>query len=301
VYPKVVIIAAGVYADVIADMAGDQFYSIHPRKGTNSILDKKATGKTAQTIVRRMGGDGNDRGADAAAHTKGGGIVLTAHRNILVGPDAAEIPEREDFSTTPESIRGSFAKHRATAPALSQNQIITYFSGVRAATYEEDFVVCKGRRTGYLVHAAGIQSPGLTAAPAIAVDVARYACQELEAQGVAVAPNAGFNGRRNPIPHMAAMSDVERAALIRERPDYGAIVCRCEEVSRGEVLDSLRRPVPCDTVDGVKRRVRPGMGRCQGGFCGPLVLQIIAEEKGIPPEKVLKNGLGSEVLCGKTK
>jgi glycerol-3-phosphate dehydrogenase len=92
-----------------------------------------------------------------------------------------------------------------------------------------------------------------------------------------------------------------RQILIKENPDYGVILCRCEEVSKGEILDTLRRPVPCDTVDGVKRRVRPGMGRCQGGFCGPLVLQLIAEEKGIPLEQVTKNGPGGEVLCGESK
>jgi glycerol-3-phosphate dehydrogenase len=97
------------------------------------------------------------------------------------------------------------------------------------------------------------------------------------------------------------MEDAKRAALIRENPDYGIILCRCEEVSRGEILDSLRRPVPCDTLDGVKRRVRCGGGRCQGGFCGPLIVQIIAGEKGIPLDKVEKSGPGSRILAGETK
>jgi glycerol-3-phosphate dehydrogenase len=123
----------------------------------------------------------------------------------------------------------------------------------------------------------------------------------LEAAGQKVRPNAQFNPVRKRIPHIAAMNDEERAAMIRQNSDYGIILCRCEEVSKGEIIDSLRRPVPCDTVDGVKRRVRPGMGRCQGGFCGPLVLQIIAEEKGIPLEAVSKNGRQGNILCGAAK
>jgi glycerol-3-phosphate dehydrogenase len=231
-------------------------------------------------------------------HTKGGGIIRTAHGNLLVGPDAVETCERENFATHRDSVETTFTKFRDTAPGLSTAQINTYFTGIRAATYEEDFVVCKGRRTVNFIHAAGIQSPGLTAAPAIALTVTRFAVEILTADGKSPAEKSDFNPIRKPIPHPAGMDDTNRAALIKENPDYGIILCRCEEVSRGEILASLRRPVPCDTVDGVKRRVRPGMGRCQGGFCGPLVLQIIAEEKGIPLTKVTKSGPGSEVLCG---
>jgi glycerol-3-phosphate dehydrogenase len=293
VRPAVVVNAAGVYAGDIAAMGGDRFFSIHPRKGTSAILDKKAVPVVTRTIASAFGG--------SSKHTKGGGLVGTVHGNILVGPDAVETYRKEDFSTERDSIERTFAKHRAASPALSEGQIIAYFSGIRAPTYEEDFVVCKGRKTRNLVHAAGIQSPGLTAAPAIAVDIARYAVEILESRGRRVEANAAFDPRRRPIPHTAAMGEAERAALIRDNPDYGVILCRCEEVSRGEILDALRRPVPCDTLDGVKRRVRPGAGRCQGGFCGPLVLQLIAAQKGIPLSEVTKSGPGSQVLCGPSK
>jgi glycerol-3-phosphate dehydrogenase len=293
--PRVVVNAAGVFAEDIASMAGDRFFSIHPRRGTNSILDKKAVPLLVRTIASRI--DTVSRNT----HTKGGGMIPTAHGNLLVGPDAEETWERENFTTRRSSLETTFAKFKRVCPALNQGQIITYFTGVRSPTYEEDFVVCKGRRTVNLVHAAGIQSPGLTAAPAIAEDAARFAAELLEAAGQPAAPNPAFNPLRKPIPHTAAMDEAERRVLIRTNPDYGIILCRCEEVSRGEILDALRRPVPCDTVDGVKRRVRPGAGRCQGAFCGPLVLKLIAEEKGLAPEAVTKGGPGSPVLTGPAK
>jgi glycerol-3-phosphate dehydrogenase len=294
IYPQAVINAAGVFADRIAAMAGDQFFSIHPRKGINSILDLKNS-DMVKTIASRMGDTSRN------AHTKGGGMIHTVHGNLLVGPDAQETCEREDFTTNEESVRATFDKFKNTAPSLNRNQIIASFAGVRASTYEEDFVVRKGKAAANLVHAAGIQSPGLTAAPAIAIDAARFTVEILQAEGRMVEPRKDFNPLRKPIPRVAHLADDERDALIKQNPDYGVILCRCEEVSKGEILESLRRPVPCDTLNGVKRRVRPGGGRCQGGFCGPLILKLIAEEKGIPLDKVLKSGGGSEVLCGETK
>ena len=161
-------------------------------------------------------------------------------------------------------------------------------------------MIRKGRRTENIVHAAGIQSPGITAAPAIAVDVSRMAA-ELLAKTREVRKNPVFNPIRKAILRPNELSDQERDQLIHEQADYGEIICRCEQVSRGEVKAALHRSVPCDTLDGVKRRVRPGMGRCQGGFCGPLVLQIIAEEKGRSLEQVEKSGFGSELLFGTIK
>jgi glycerol-3-phosphate dehydrogenase len=162
-------------------------------------------------------------------------------------------------------------------------------------------VGCKGRRRANLVHAAGIQSPGLTAAPAIAVDAARFAVELLEERGRKVLPRNHFNPIRRAVTAVSQLNDEERSALIARNPDYGIILCRCEEVSRGEIIDCLRRPVPCDTLDGIKRRLRPGMGRCQGAFCGPLLTQIIAEEKGLPLEAVTKDGGAGYVLCGPIK
>jgi glycerol-3-phosphate dehydrogenase len=303
VYPKVTINAAGVFADTIAAMAGDQFYSIHPRRGINSILDKKITllNTIASRINLSLKRDAASGGVKKTSHSKGGGVIRTIHGNILVGPDAEEVYDREDYSTNRESVDKVFAKFRETVPALSQAHIITSFAGIRAPTYEEDFVVCKGRRAANMVHAAGIQSPGLTAAPAIALDVVRFTVELLAAGGEIPVIRQDFDPICKPVPHIAALKDEERDALIRARADYGVILCRCEEVSRGEILDALRRPVPCDTQDGVRRRVRPGGGRCQGAFCGPFVLELIAKEKGIPLERVMKGHSDSNILYGPTK
>lgn len=288
IYPRLVINAAGAFADVVAQMAGDRFFSIHPRRGTNSILDKKTSEKlgviaTIKEINLKE------------KHTKGGGILHTAHDNLLVGPDAVETYERENTATRPESIKNVFAKQIKTMPSLSKNDVITYFTGVRAPTFEEDFILERGRRTKNIYHCAGIQSPGLTAAPAFAADVAEQAVALLGG----AQRNEAFDPVRKPIPTLRELNLEERAKLIAKNPDYGVIVCRCEEVSKGEIIDALNSPISVPTLDGVKKRVRPGMGRCQGGFCSPLVMQIIAEHENIPLEKVKKSSQGAYIAVGK--
>ena len=293
VYPALVINAAGVFAEDVARMAGDRFFSIHPRRGTNSILDKKA-GARFSSIASVM------KLFQPRGHSKGGGILHTAHGNLLVGPDAVETYEKENTATRPQSIDTVFAKQEQTMPTLSRGDIITYFTGVRAPTFEEDFIIEKGRRTKNIIHCAGIQSPGLTTAPAVALDVEKMAVEELRKKR-AVEPNGDYNPIRRGVPVLREMPDGERAELIRKNPDYGVIVCRCEEVSRGEILDALRAPICVPTVDGVKKRVRPGMGRCQGGFCSPLVAQIIAEFLNVPLDGVKKSAPEANITFGRTK
>lgn len=290
IYPKQVINCAGVWSDVVAGMANDRFFSIHPRRGTNSILDTKAGA--------RFGGIASVVGAQSPghAHTKGGGILHTAHDNLLIGPDAVETYERENTATNADSIKRVFAKQKITMPTLTERDIITYFTGVRAPTYEEDFIIEPGRKTQNIFHVAGIQSPGLTTAPAVAEDVAQMMAEKLGAE-----KNTGFDPVRCAPPRLAQMTDKERAELIRKNPDYGIIICRCEEISRGEILDALSSPVCPPTVDGIKKRVRPGMGRCQGGFCSPLVAQIIAEYLGVPLTEVRKSSGQSPIVFESVK
>ncbi|MDD4377785.1 MAG: NAD(P)/FAD-dependent oxidoreductase [Eubacteriales bacterium] len=289
-YPKLVINAAGVFAEEIAKLANDRYFSIHPRKGTNAILDKK-TKKNINTIYSLLGTQSK------TSHTKGGGIVSTVDGNVLIGPDAIETMDKENFSTNRESIENSFEKHNHAGKWLNTQDIITYFTGIRAATYEEDFIVENGRFTDNIIHAAGIQSPGLTATPAIALKIEELALTNLQ-KIMDVEINKNFNPVRKGIINPKELSLEERNALIKNNPDYGEIVCRCEEISKGEILDAMRRNLPCATVDGIKRRVRPGMGRCQGGFCGQQVIKLISKEKNLPLDKVEKGYPGSNIFFG---
>lgn len=296
IYPKLVINAAGVFAEDVARMAQDRFYSIHPRRGTNSILDKGA-GHLVQSIssIKTL-----RKPAGAAGHTKGGGLLHTVDGNILAGPDAVETWEKENFATSQESIDNVFAKQQHTAEGLRKQDIITYFTGVRAPVFEEDFILEKGRKTKNLIHCAGIQSPGLTTAPAVALDLAELAVSMLSEQQT-VEKNPEFDPVRKAIPRVRELPPEERAKLIRENPDYGIIVCRCEEISKGEILDALNAPFSVHTVDGIKKRLRPGMGRCQGGFCMPLVTKIISEHDKVPVSEVKKAGADAVISFGPTR
>ncbi len=291
IYPRIVVNAAGTFCEEIARMAGDRFFSIHPRRGTNSILDK-----ADRALVSGVASGALDR-KNVRAHTKGGCIAPTAHGNLLVGPDAVETWEKENYATTRQSVQWSFERQQRTVPALTERDMITCFTGVRAPSFEEDFILEQGRKTKNIVHVAAIQSPGLTAAPAFAVDMAAL-CVKL----LGGAPeNPDYDPKRHGYGRVAELSLDERETLIEKDPDYGVIVCRCEEVSKGEILDALRAPICVPTVDGIKRRVRPGSGRCQGGFCGPLVTQIIADYMHEPVEAVTKDGGRSIINFGPTK
>lgn len=287
IHPKMIINAAGVFSEEIAKMAGDRFFSIHPRKGTSAILDKEAK-KNVNTIYSSFNLEKNNH------NTKGGGIVSTVDGNVLVGPNAIETNEKENFDTEKSSIDSVFKKQKRVGNWLTGNDIITYFTGVRAATYEEDFIVEKGRNTHNIFHAAGIQSPGLTAAPAIAVMMRELINKEIPE----MIRKEKYLSHRKTFPKISEMDEDDRREYIEKNPDYGEIVCRCEEISKGEILDSMRGPLRCDTVDAVKRRARPGMGRCQGGFCGPQVAKLISIEKGIPLNEVRKGYEDSYILLG---
>lgn len=316
-YPKLVINAAGVYADEIAAMGGDRTFTIHPRRGTDIITDKKvghmvqsSMGKSPFCILPYQNAQmpkgliGRMRflinTLTGSSHTKGVGLIHSVHGNMLIGPNAVETPDREDTATHREEVESILKLQQHLAEDLKFSDVIAYFTGVRAPTYEEDFVVRKGIFTDNILQAAGIQSPGITAAPAVAVDVSKWAVEYLSLQAP-IKKNSSYDPVRHAPPHLAKMTDEERDALIRRNPAYGVIVCRCEEVSKGEILDALNSPVCVPTVDGIKRRLRPGMGRCQGGFCSPLVMQIIAEHQGIPLSAVKKSSAESVILYGETK
>jgi len=291
IYPKIVINAAGVFAEEIAKMANDRYFSIHPRKGTILILDKKAGFLTNTTsAVKKVMAHEN--------HSKGGGLSRSCDLNVLVGPSAWEQQYKEDFSTRSNDVDQIVNKHKQTNESLNKGQVITYFAGIRASTYEEDFYIHEGRNTKNIYHVAGIQSPGLTTAPVVAKDVSFAVAKMLGKENDL---NKTYNPYRKVKPVLNNLSYEERDKLIKQNKDYGIIICRCEEISKGEIIDQLRNPLTPPTIDAIKRRCRPGMGRCQGGFCMPLVANIICEERNLTYDQVMKNSLDSKISYGPSK
>lgn len=316
IIPKVVVNASGVYADDIAEMANDRTFTIHPRTGTDMITDKKvgymvntSMGKTPFTLSpSQLKSIPNNPISKLKAmiknmhsHSKGVGLIHSVDGNMLVGPNADEVMDKEDLSTNRKVFDNIIKVQQEVAPNFKASDVIAYFAGVRAPTYEEDFVVRRGIKTKNIFEAAGIQSPGLTAAPAIAEDLRIWIKEYLEEIGEEVKENPSFNPKRKYAPVLSELSLEERNELIKQNPDYGEIVCRCEEISKGEIIDVLRSPLPVYTVDAVKRRCRPGMGRCQGGFCMPLVMNIISKEANIPLEEITKSTMDSKIVFSETK
>lgn len=283
---KVIINAAGLYADEIAKMADDEFYSIHPRRGTLVIFDKENKGKL-HTFAGKAPGN----------YTKGGGPQETPEGTLLWGPSAKEVSDKEDLGVDQDDLDFVIEKGLELTKNISKDTLITYFSGNRAATYQEDFVIENSKALPGFMHVAGIQSPGLASAPAIA--------KRVEGLFLELWPKAPVRKGLNPIrprkKPFRECSKEEQRELIQKNPAYGRIICRCETVTEGEILDAIHGKIPAHTVDAVKRRTRAGMGRCQGGFCGSRVVDILARELNLPPNQVTLKGKGSEILKESTR
>ena len=280
---KFVINAAGVYAEEIAKLAGDDSFSIMPRKGEYILFDKTAAPSLVWGIVFPC----------PSEISKGILICTTTHGNTFIGPNAQEQNNKEDTSVTPAGMDEIIAGARKLIPNLPLGACITEFAGLRAVSDTGDFILGASRIPGFF-NAAGIQSPGIAAAPAIAEVVVESLGKE-----VLLRKKANWNGRLPKKVVFNRMTASEKQKAIQKNPLYGRVICRCETVTEGEIVDAIQEPVGACTVDGIKRRTRAGMGRCQGGFCGPRVIQIIARELGIPVEKVLKERQGSELYFRK--
>ena len=272
---KYVINAAGVYADDISRMAGDVSYTIHPRKGTIVLLDKAKTypykpqlGFVSNKLENRMMNVKNKE-------SKGGGCCKTPEGNYLLGPSAKEVWNKEDTSCDAEGI--AYALSCCQHKGVGEKDVIRSFAGVRAADFKEDFIIEKSEVTSGLIHVAGIQSPGLSAAPAIAKMVENILLEEMKKEGMSYKRKKNYQPYRPKRRVFRKLSLEEQNKLIKENPDYGQIVCRCEYITKGEILDAIDSPVVPTSVDAIKRRTRAGMGRCQGEFCLPVVLQILAQ------------------------
>ena len=285
---KAVINAAGLYADQIARMVGDDQFTIIPRKGEYFLYDK-ARGIWANHVLFRV----------PSAVTKGILVTPTVDGNLLIGPTSDPIEDKSDTDTSREALERVFSGARKVLPELDRREVVTQFAGLRAVIKDkEDFLIEPSANCRGMIHVAGIQSPGLTSAPAIA----EYAVQLLEETGVVELEEDGtFEYRREPMTRFADLSREEQASLIDENSDYGQIICRCEYVTRAEIIDAINRPVGARTVGGVKRRARAGMGRCQGGFCGPRIVELLSKYAGVDKINVTKKGKDSYLLKSRTK
>ena len=277
---KIFINCAGVGAAKIHNMMCEDKLHIIPRRGQYYLLDKTERTPFRMTMFQcptKMG--------------KGVLVSPTVHGNLLLGPSAEDIADETDVSTSAEGLQFVLEKSKRTWPGAAVRGTITNFSGIRAHEENGDFVIGKVAEKAY--ETVGIESPGLSAAPAIAEMLGQMIVGEeklTKKQQIVPAPV-----RKKPFYDMTTQ---ERAEAVRENPLYGNLVCRCEMVTEAEIREAVRRPVGATTIDGVKRRTRSGMGRCQGGFCSPRVAEILAEELGIPLWQVTKSGGESYLLAG---
>lgn len=271
---KCVINCAGVYADKIHAMVGEPTFKITARRGEYMLLDRSAGNTVKQTVFQlptHMG--------------KGILVTPTVHGNLLLGPTADDIDNKENTATTRDGIASVRAKSALSVKNIPYSQVITSFSGLRAVADDGDFIIHEDEKVKGFIDAAGIESPGLTSAPAIALYI-----RDIVGNIMPLKEKPDFISTRKGITLLAMLSYEERAELIKQNPAYGQMICRCSQVSEGEIADSINRPLGATTLDGVKRRTGSGMGRCQGGFCSPKIMAMLAEKQGIALKEVKKNG-----------
>lgn len=289
---KVIVNAAGVHADEIHNMVSSHKMKIVPRKGEYLLYDQRVGNLVSHTLFQLP-----------TALGKGILVTPTVHGNLLTGPTAKDIQDKDGTDTTAEGISKVQEKARLSVPQIPGKAVITSFAGLRAhitqmpeGGREEDFLIGEAADAAGFIDVAGIESPGLSCAPATGEYVANLVTEILKPE-----KKEKFISTRKGIPNMANASDEEKHRLIREDPAYGNVICRCEMVTEGEILNAIRRPLGATTTDGVKRRTRAGMGRCQSGFCNPKVVELLAAELSVKDgktagdaySKVRKSGAGS--------
>lgn len=280
---KYVINAAGVYSDKISRMIASTSFKIEPTAGEYYLLDKAEGSRVNSVIFQCPSKEG-----------KGVLVSPTVHGNLIVGPNAVVRDDLDDTSDTSEGLKEVRDKAIRTVKNIDFRQNIRNFAGIRANSTVDDFII--EFADDHFLNVAGIRSPGLTAAPAIA----DYAVNMLRKQGLDLSEKADYVDSRKKV-HFVNLSDDERAELIYENSAYGRIICRCETVTEGEIINAIHSPIPPVSVDGIKRRAGAGMGRCQGGFCGPRVVDILSRETGVSPIDILQDREGSFILTSRTK
>ena len=281
---RIVINCAGVYSDDIARLVGDDSFSIRPRRGEYMLLDKECGSLVGHTVFRcpsKMG--------------KGVLVSPTVDGNLLIGPSAEDIDDKDDRSTTANGLATVASLARAQVNGINLGKVITSFTGLRSTGSTGDFII-NSPKSGF-INCAGIESPGLTSAPAIAEHVVNM----LRDSGEELSDNPSFCGQRRPMHYFREMSVEEKNEVIKEKPDFAHVICRCETVTAGEIIEAIRtNPKPTD-IDGIKRRTRASMGRCQGGFCTPYMVELLARELGVDVTEITKFGGESYLNVGKTE
>jgi len=282
---KYVINAAGVYCDEIAALIGDNSIHTTPRKGEYMLCDKSVGMLANHTIFQcpsKMG--------------KGVLVTPTVDGNLLIGPSAIDIDDKDDVATGADTLSSVLETAKKSVPCLTTRDVITSFAGLRAHCDRNDFIIEPSEKNTQFINVAGIESPGLSSAPSIAIYVKDILLGLIPAD-----EKADFNPVREEPVRFRHMSNEERKALIEKNPAYGRIICRCETITEGEILDAINSPAGARDVDGVKRRTKAGMGRCQGGFCGSKVVELLARELGVEINEITKFGGNSKILYDRTK
>lgn len=282
---KFIVNAAGVYADKVHNLICQETFTITPRRGQYYVMDKSQGNLFKNTLFQ-------------CPSKLGKGILVTptVHGNLIIGPDAEDLEDKEDLKTTMEGLEFVRERINLTSKSVNFRETIRNFAGLRALPSTGDFIVEEAKDIKGFVDAAGMKSPGLTSAPAIALEVIEI----LQNSGLTNEINQSFDGIRKD-GYFMDLSKEEKAELIKKDPSYGKIVCRCESITEGEIINAVKRSFGTVSLDGIKRRCRPGSGRCQGGFCGPRVAEIIARELDRDITTVNQEREGSYILIGKTK
>ena len=282
---RYVVNAAGVYADRFHNMVSEEKIHITPRRGDYCLLDKSAGNHVSKTIFALPGKYG-----------KGILVAPTVHGNLLLGPTAIDIDDKEGTNTTREGLDQVIAKAEMNVKNIPLRQVITSFAGLRAHEDGNEFLIGEVEDAKGFIDCAGIESPGLTSAPAIGEMIAQILKEKMNLE-----EKEDFIATRKGILDPNTLSKEERIALIREKPEYGNIICRCEMVTEGEIMDAINRPLGAKSLDGVKRRTRAGMGRCQAGFCSPRTMEILARERHVSKFDITKSGGNSRIVTDNNK
>lgn len=283
---KYVINCAGVFADKISAMVGDYSFEIDPRKGHYYVMDK-AVGDLFSHILFQC------------PTNKGKGILVTptVHGNVLIGPDSEFVSDKDDLATDAEHLTEVREIGHKTSDKIPFDQVIRSFVGLRASSDLHDFIIGESAVAENFIHVAGFESPGLSSIPAVALEVVEL-IKSKEAQ---LQKRESFMPKRKPVVRFMDLSNEDKSDIIKEEPGYGNMICRCEMITEAEIVDCIHRNAGATTLKGVKKRTRPGMGRCQGGFCGPRVVEILARELGKTMEEVKYDDLDSYIITGETK